>query len=190
MQQEIYALRKAIIEIERNIASKDNDVLLKNIDEIIYLCQNLKNSLSQNNTVKIFESTNIDCKKINRISFIYKPLTQRNYFEGDYLVEFAEERTRELKEAGILDIHNNFWTDHKTIKGNVFGSVPKELINTKAENSLLKNGWREVDVNILDIKNRNINVKEIIKFCENNFEYYILIKEESTNTFLILQYEI
>ncbi|WIF94862.1 hypothetical protein [Caminicella sporogenes] len=190
MEQEVYVLKRALKEFEKNIHCSDRSRAIENVDEMIFILKRLKRNLL-NSFIK--EKTNfikIDCKIINRIDFMYKPVKKKNYYEGDYLLEFSKERTNELKEAGILDIHNKFWTEHKTIKGNVFGSVPKELISKKAEKSLIRNGWIEVSVNILDIKSRNVDVKEIIEFCDLNFKHYILIKEEATSTFLILEYEI
>jgi len=127
---------------------------------------------------------------INTIRFLYKPIKRRNYYEGDYLLEFAEERTRELKEAGAIEVHNSFWTEHKSIKGNVFGSVPKELLKEKAINSLAKNGWLETSVNILEIKNRDIDIKEFTNYCEKAFNHFILIQEKTTRAYLVLQYKI
>jgi hypothetical protein len=189
MEQEIYILKKAILELEKSISLNDEEGFLKIIDEIIDISSKLKK------TKKSFGKRDklnkkIEYCKINTIPFIYKPITRQNYFEGNYLVKFAEERTRQLQEAKALDIHNEFWVNHKTIKGNVFGSVPKELLNEKALSSLLASGWKETSVNVLDLKNRGEEVKEIINFCEETFNYYILIKEELTNTYMILEYKI
>lgn len=135
-------------------------------------------------------SIHLKYNKINTLPFLYKPINRRNYYDGDYLVKFAEDRTRDLKDAKALDAHNKFWIEHKTVKGNIFGSLPTEFLNEKEKNSLYRNGWRDVSVDILDMKGDNTELRDVIKFCEESFNYYILIKEEQTNSYLILKYNI
>lgn len=187
MEQEILALKRAIFELERNDYSKDKTKAISSIDDIIHTCQKIKSSLG---TQEVTKYKNLKCVKINTISFIYKPILVKNYFEGDYIIRFGEERAKDLKDAGALDAHNEFWIQHKTIKGNIFGSIPKELLNEKSLKSLLNSGWKESEVDIIDIKDCNEDIKEIISFCENTFNHYILIKEELTKTHLILNYRI
>jgi len=182
-------LKKAVLDLEKSISSNDEEIFLKTIDEIIDISRKMKQvkkNLGKGNSL----NKKIKYCKINTIPFIYKPIIKQNYFEGNYLVKFAEERTRQLQEAKALDVHNEFWINHKTIKGNVFGSVPKELLSDQALNSLYASGWRETSVNILDLKSGGEELKEIIGFCEETFNYYILIKEELTDTYMILEYEI
>lgn len=188
MEQELLALKRAIFELERNNVSKDQTKVLSNIDDIIHICQKIKSNMEGSQELTKYK--NLKCVKINTISFVYKPILVRNYFEGDYIIRFGEERAKDLKEAGALDAHNEFWIQHKTIKGNIFGSIPKELLNEKSLKSLLNSGWKNAEVDIIDIKDDSENIKGIISFCENTFNHYILIKEELTKTHLILNYRI
>ncbi|SKC63847.1 hypothetical protein [Maledivibacter halophilus] len=187
MEQDILALKRAIFELEKNNSSNDKSKILSNIDNIISICESLKHNIEkqEKNMYK-----NIKCIGINTISFIYKPMLVKNYFEGDYIIRFSEQRTKDLQEAKALHAHNEFWIQHRTIKGNVFGSVPKELLNEKSIKSLLRSGWKEVEVDIIEVKGDYKSPKEIVKFCENTFRYYILLQEESTNAYLILEYKI
>ncbi|WP_432408824.1 hypothetical protein [Wukongibacter sp. M2B1] len=187
MEQEILALKRAIIELERNKSINDDNTVIKNIDKIIYICEKIKEDF-QKQDESVYKD--VRCAKINTIKFIYKPLRVKNYFEGDYIVRFAEDRSRDLKDAKALDVHNEFWIQHKTIKGTIFGSVPKELLKEKELKSLLMSGWKEAEVDILEIKDCFDDIREIIKFCENRFSNYILIQEELTKSHLILNYKI
>lgn len=187
MEQEILAIKRAIIELEKNNSTNDESKILKNIDNIICICEKMKDNF-QKQSEKVYK--NVKCSKINTISFIYKPVRVKNYFDGDYIVKFAEGRSADLKEAKALDSHNEFWIQHKTIKGNIFGSVPKELLKQESVKALLKSGWCEAEVDIYDIKECLDDIKEIINFCENTLNHYILIEEELTNTHLILHYKI
>lgn len=187
MEQDMLALKRAVFELEKNNSSKDKNKIISNIDNIISICKELKANINKQEKK---EFKDVECIYINTISFIYKPILVKNYFEGDYIVRFAEQRTNDLKEAKALEAHNEFWIQHKTIKGNVFGSVPKELLDEKSIKSLLYSGWNEIEVDIMDVKGDYENIKEIINFCENTFNYYILLKEELTNEHLILHYKI
>lgn len=187
MEQEIRAIKRAILELEQ-IDSIDNEsIIIKNIDSIICMCQKLKVDI-QKHDEKVYK--NVKSSKINTITFMYKPLRVTNYFDGDYIVKFAEARSSDLKDAKALDSHNEFWIQHKTIKGNIFGSVPKELLKDESIKTLMKSGWNEAEVDIYDIKECFDDIKEITSFCENTFSNYILIEEELTNTHLILHYKI
>jgi len=187
MEQKIMALKRAILELERDKLIKSKGEIIQNIDDIINLCEEIKNNLPKKS---IDAYNNIKCSKINTIPFIYKPVLIKNYFEGDYIVKFAEARSQDLKKARALDAHNEFWIQHKTIKGNIFGSVPKELLKEESIKSLVRSGWREAEVDIFDIEDCVEDTREIISFCENKFKYYILIQEELTNSYLILNYKI
>lgn len=187
MEQEILALKRAIIELEKNKSMNDESSAVKSIDEIICICERIRDGFQKQDKT---EYKDVKCAKINTIKFIYKPLRVKNYFDGDYIVKFTEDRSRDLKEAQALDAHNEFWIQHKTIKGNIFGSVPKELLKDKVLKSLVKSGWQEAEVDILEVKDCLEDIRAIIRFCENTFSNYILIEEELTNSHLILHYKI
>lgn len=181
MQQLIYELKRYILELEKDVSTKDVD---KNLDNIISICKDIKKRIEYNNK----PVADIELKKINSILFMYKPITRGDYLSGNYLEQFSEERTSELKDAKAMDIHNEFWVQHEPVKGNVFGSIPKELLNEKAIKVLEKSRWKEAKVNIYEISSNEKDKRKIIKYCDENFGYFILIKEKSTSTLLILEY--
>lgn len=129
-------------------------------------------------------------KVINELIFLYKPVERINVFEGNYLERFAEERTDQLMKSRSINQHNEFWKMHQTVRGNVYGSVPVELLATDSVETLKRFGWRNVQVKIHDFGILNVDVEELIGFIEEQFEYYILLFEEETNTHLVLEYEL
>ncbi len=187
MMEKVYYLKKMILDLEINYKTINIEELNEKLDNIIDICKDMKKGMVGMNDSYVDP---LESKIINTIPFLYKPLTKKNYFEGDYIIKFAEERTEELKEAGALEVHNEFWTEHKPIKGNVFGSIPKELLNEKSLKKILLSGWEDVDVNVIEILEKNITPKRIIDYCEKVYGHYILIKEETTKTYLVLNYKI
>jgi hypothetical protein len=127
---------------------------------------------------------------INELYFLYKPVERINVFEGNYLERFADERTDQLMKSRSINQHNEFWKIHQTVRGNVYGSVPTELIADESKETLRRFGWKDVSVKIHDFGVLNIDVDELINYIEENFEFYILLFEEETNTHLVLEYEI
>lgn len=127
---------------------------------------------------------------INELDFLYKPVDRINVFEGNYLEKFANERTDQLMKSRSINQHNEFWKIHQTVRGNIYGSVPKELIAEDSRETLRRFGWRDVSVKIHDFGILNIDVDELINYIEENFEYFILLFEEETNTHLVLEYDI
>lgn len=125
---------------------------------------------------------------INTLAFMYKPTKRIDIFEGGYLEFFGEERTAQLMQAMAINQHNEFWKQHNTIHGNVYGSVPKELIKPENAKQLEQFGWQEVNVNILDFGQTVENERELVQYCSSCFSHYILILEESTGSYLVLEY--
>ncbi|GKT22192.1 hypothetical protein ADUPG1_004496, partial [Aduncisulcus paluster] len=63
--------------------------------------------------------------------------------------------------AMAINQHNEFWKQHRTVHGNVYGSVPKELIKPVHAEQLERFGWHEVNVNILDFGNKVEDEREL-----------------------------
>ena len=76
------------------------------------------------------------------------------------------------------------------MKGNIFGSVPKELLSEDAVYALKRMGWLEVKVDVLDFGRRVTDVRAISEFCDENFSHYIMIKEEPTQSTLALKFAV
>lgn len=184
MQPVIYELKREILELESVSYSRDSEKIAKILKRIRAICDELDNANIE------FSEPEIEYMRINRLPFLYKPILRKDYFKGDYLEKFALERTMQLKEADALSVHNHFWRNHEDIKGNVFGSVPVEMISQNAASKLLQMGWRETEVNIIDLKDQSIEEKRISKFCEKVFDQFILVKEKATGTYLVLEYEV
>lgn len=128
-------------------------------------------------------------KVINEL-FLYKPVDRINVFEGNYLERFAEERTDQLMKSRSINQHNEFWKLHQTVRGNVYGSVPKELLSEESTETLQRFGWKDVQVCIHDFGVLNVDVDELINHIEESYGHFILLFEEETNTHLVLEYNI
>lgn len=183
MQSAIYELKKQILELERAGHIGNSEQTRKILIRIRLICDEI-----EERSVEIPENP-IECKIINKLPFLIKPILKKDYFKGDYLEKFAAERTMQLKDADALISHNNFWKEHEDIKGNVFGSLPIEMMTSHSVSKLLQMGWREANVNVIDFKMKKIEEKAVSRYCEKNFEQFILVKEKATGTYLALEYE-
>lgn len=189
---------KRIVELVESVAGQhDKDVVDQALKQIITTCEELLVTDSSptdidqdpkmHDEIITVENSNITFDRINVIDFVYKPIYKKDYFEGDYIIRFAEERTQDLKLANALDVHNKFWIQHKTLTGSIFGSVPMELLDKDAISTLFNRGWIDTKVEIYEILNSD-DVKEITDVCKAKFDKYILVKEELTNAYLVLYY--
>ncbi len=127
---------------------------------------------------------------INELNFLYKPVDRVNVFEGNYLERFAEERTDQLMKSRSINQHNEFWKLHQTVRGNVYGSVPTELLSADSIETLRRFRWKDVTVKIHDYGVVNVDLDELITHIEEKYEFFILLFEEETNTHLVLEYSI
>lgn len=127
---------------------------------------------------------------INELNFLYKPVDRINVFDGNYLEKFAEERTDQLMKSRSINQHNEFWKLHQTVRGNVYGSVPTELLTPENLETLRRFGWKDVMVSIHDYGVLNVDLDELISHIEEQHEFFILLFEEETNTHLVLEYSI
>lgn len=132
----------------------------------------------------------ISYEKINTLPFLYKPTHQMDVYEGNYLEQFCEQRTEQLMKTLCINQHNAFWSQHRTVSGNVYGSIPKELIQPTSVVELVRCSWQVVNVDILDFGVNIDDEKNLISYCKDVFKHYILIVEESTKAYLALVYKI
>lgn len=186
MKATIHDVQKIFREIEKASDCGDKVRLQKLLDDMIVECQRMKTEIDEKKKIL----GDIEISYINSIPFIYKPVLKKNYYEGNYLEEFSAMRTSELKEAKSLDIHNKFWQTHEILRGNIFGSVPKDLINKEAVARLERYGWDEVTVEIYEINKRDCTMKDMVEFCELRYAKFLMVKEKSTGAELILHYNI
>jgi len=124
------------------------------------------------------------------LDFIYIPFNYKMQDDNIYIKNFSKRRFENLKEASVLSDHNKFWSQHETIDGNIYGSVPIELLNAKKVALLEKSGWDKVSVEILDFKCSDLNQKQIKQYCKENLYRYIIIREKETSEILVLNYNL
>lgn len=141
------------------------------------------------NTVEIqpLSPKNEVFQPINSIPFLYKPMYFNNVYESNEIEYYAKERTEELVESGAIDAHNDFWQQHQIVYGNVYGSLPLELIRKSQADQLKRCGWKKNDVEIIEVKGE-YNEEELRKIAAKHFRHYIIIKEKETKSSLILRY--
>ncbi len=183
MLDRINTLKNAVVELETAVHENDGVVFNRNLQIIRDLCSDMKLAAQPRDT---------DCRKempyrtINTIPFLMKPVMRENLYEGNYLEAFSEERTEQLMRSRAINNHNEFWKQHETIRGNVYGSVPVELIAEDSVTALVTCGWEIVEVDILDFGQKRVDIRQVTEFCQKNFDYFILVKESSTDTILAL----
>jgi hypothetical protein len=125
---------------------------------------------------------------INSIPFLIKNVDVDDLYEDNYLVNFCEERTRELMKARAINTHNEFWKQHQTVAGNVYGSVPSELLRKENIEILMDYGWIEKSVDIIDFKVSGYTKERIMKYVSEHFKSYIIVDEIRTKSLLVLRY--
>ncbi len=186
MKEQIVALKHYVLELEYALSANQSEGV-RNASRVM---RDLLDQLESDMLSVQEKQTGVYFKAINTIPFLYKPIAVLNPYEGDYLERFSRERHEQLTAAGAIAQHNNFWTDHNVMRGNIFGSVPKELLSEDAIYSLKRMGWEEVKVDILDFGRRITDIKAISEFLEENFDHYIMIKEEPTQSTLALKFAV
>ncbi len=197
MHRKVQNLKRTIREMEESMVALDLEAFQGNIKAVRRLLSAIEKDFGKSiiaaDAVVLSDEDNKRTMSrpysiINTIAFLYKPTKRIDIFEGNYLEFFAEERTEQLMKAMAINQHNEFWKQHKTIHGNVFGSVPNELIKKENADQLERFGWHEVNVNVLDFGNEIEDERELVRYCNISFPHYILIMEETTGSYLVLEY--
>lgn len=186
MEGNIHTIKKIADHIEWAMLVGNKIKIEEYIDDMINTCKGIKVDIENKNR----HEKDIDIEIINQIPFLYKPILKKDYYEGNYLEEFCEKRTTELNQAQALTDHNKFWQTHEIIKGNIFGSLPAELISKEAEKKLLYFGWEDIKVNVIEIIKYDCDMKSLIEYCEAKYNYFVIVKEKSTGADMILHYDI
>lgn len=125
---------------------------------------------------------------INSIPFLIKHVDVDDLYEDNYLVGFCEERTRELMKARAINTHNEFWKQHETVAGNIYGSVPSELLREENNDILRDSGWVEKSVDIIDFKVSGYTRDRVLQYVSDHFKSYIVVMETRTKSLLVLRY--
>lgn len=160
------------------------DTGVENEDSHIYNTQPLE--FMQYEDENFFEEI---AEKINELTFLYKPMEKKNYLEGDYLERFSSQRDSDLQKSNAMRIHNTFWKANSVEHGNIFGSVPIDLIDENAATKLLYSGWRIAEVYIYDVKSE-MDLWELNDRCLKQFENFLIVKEKKDGYTLIFEYKI
>ncbi len=184
MESKLAALKHYVYELEYALKTEDVD-MVKNISRVIR--ENV-DSIEYNFNMLTNNATGIYYKNINNFDFLYKPVEVENPYEGNYLENFAATRTYDLTEAGVINIHNDFWKEHTILRTNVFGMIPVDMLTEESIATLIKLGWNKVEVDVLDFGRSTTNQKDIFDFCDENFNKYLAIREESTDDILVLKF--
>ncbi len=186
MSAKIESLKHSVLQLEHAVATNDVDVVKQMARVIAKTAQEIASTFSMIEQ----KETGVYFKRINTIPFLYKPVYTENPYSGDYLENFSRERTRQLARAGAIDQHNQFWMAHQVINGNIFGSVPKELISQDSVFELKRMGWQEVTVEVIDFGETAADIKQLYDFCSANFNKFIFINEQSTKANLALKFAV
>lgn len=186
-------LKEAVKRLEDAVDSKGAE----DVDMYVRLIRNISTQIKnefwathmEDETIVIqpTSSENSNYRTINTLEFLYKPMHFSNIYEGNEIEYFSKERTEELIESGAIDAHNEFWQTHEIIYGNVYGSVPIELISKEMVGKLIKCGWKKVNVDIIEYKNVESD-KQMRSVAEKKYRHYILLKENETKSTLLLRY--
>lgn len=193
MREKIKQLKKSINELESYMYNENKEKMHELTNEIIEISENIKQGLEYKQDAKYSNKDNNLSKyglnHVGTLPFLYKPVTKKDYYEGDYLEVFSRQRSDELKRAEALEIHNKFWTVNSVERGNIFGSIPKELISEEASRLLLSYGWNISVVSVYEIDEEK-DIDEVLNLCEDEIQNYLLVNEKKNNQMLILQYKI
>ena len=190
MNESVKKLKRLVSELESYAYCDNSKKVFQLSDEIITTASLIKKEFNGGNFEACFNGEEYEeLEKISSIPFIYKPVTVRNYYEGDYLEKFSEQRTDDLKRTGILELHDKFWTSNSVERGNIFGSIPIELIPKDAASKLLDLGWEYADVTIYEVI-QEMKLTKLIDFCDKNFKHYIIATEMRNNSRLVLHFNV
>ncbi len=196
MREKVDQLKLTVQTLEQHIVAMDTEGFEEDMRKIEELCRFIR--IDFNHSVeynKQAPGTNepvedLKYETINTLAFLYKPTRRENVYEGNYLEHFAEERTEQLMHARAINQHNEFWKQHETIHGNVYASVPVELIQKESVEALERMGWDHVSVNVIDFGVQAVEKRELIRICEESFPKYILLREATTDSYIVLEYVI
>lgn len=189
---------KETIEKEKKEQLEEELIEIESESESEEVAESVKEIPAKENTqplVHVFNNHSGDiffdkiAERMNELTFLYKPMQKENYLEGDYLEKFGSQRDMELQKSNAMRIHNQFWKANTVEHGNIFGSVPLDLINESAASKLLSYGWRLANVVIYDVK-VGLDLWELNDHCLREFDNYLIIKEKKDGYTLIFEYNI
>lgn len=182
MQEQVTVLKESIARLETSLQMDSSDEVQALLQRMSALCEQMRHDYKMVHK----KDTGVYYKKINVLPFLYKPIAVDDPYEGSYLEHFSDERTYQLQVTKSIEGHNAFWKEHNVVTGNVFGSVPVDLIPSESAEALKKCGWQESLVDVIDFGKRVTDTKQLVEFCQQNFKRYIMLMEESSHAYLAL----
>lgn len=201
LKTRIGGIRGFLTKLEFSYDSMSKHQFDSELDEIVKLVDILREEAARYYKEKSFDQYSIGeldeesdedqgvvYSVINSIPFLVKNVDTDDIYEDNYLVSFCEERTRELMKARAINTHNEFWKQHQTVAGNVYGSVPSELLRKENIETLIDYNWIEKSVDIIDFKVSGYTRERILKYVSEHFRSYIIVDEVRTNSLLVLRY--
>ncbi len=193
MNYNIEDLKEAVGRLEEALISHETE----DVDMYVRLIKNISSQIKTEYwsthvkedeiVIQPVANNNHDYKIINTIEFLYKPMHFVNVYEGNEIEYFAKERSEELLESGAMENHNEFWSSHEIIYGNVYGSIPSELLQTESISKLLRCGWKKANVDIVEFS-KSVEEERIREIASYKYRHYIIIKELETGSYLLLRY--
>jgi hypothetical protein len=186
-------LNNILRDLDRALTRGEVEEVVDSIGRIRLICDDIEHSIQdeieyvkrRNETLQLKYKHEL----INEVEFLIKPVSVENVYEGDYLEHFTQMRARQLQDSGAEGAHNTFWTEYLTLHGNVFGSVPTDLIQPGAALALEKNGWKRVLAKVYDFGESLAVTLAFYEFCDEKFGHYIVVQESSTKAYLVLAFE-
>lgn len=187
----IQELKEAVNRLEEALERKNTEAVETNTRWVLNITQEIRSNYISNcyddENAVVEPKVTDHFKYINTIGFIYKPMYAIDIYEMDDAEAFVRERTEELMDSGSIEAHNGFWQEHEIVYGTVYGSLPKELLSDSSIQRLKRCGWKEVEVEVYDMKDMMTD-KEARQFISAAFKHYIIIKETATKSMLVLKY--
>ncbi|WP_158385947.1 hypothetical protein [Clostridium aceticum] len=194
LHKELYKIKSIAKALEENTYT-DSDIGL--LEELAAAAAAYKNHLlsmkNRKEGTSQVSDLNMKMEKIAEETFLYKPVTTKNYYDGDYLERFSMMRTSDLKSSGVFDLHNKFWQAHEVSGGNIFATIPLALLNDVQSYKLQSFNWYKGDVDVYEIANEiqsKLSKGEMITILKKMFEHFILVREIRGNIFMVLHYKI
>lgn len=185
-------LNSMLVDLDRALTRGETENVVEAIRRIRLICDDIELSIQDeiDYAQRREEALRLKYKHelINEVAFLIKPVTVENVYDGDYLDHYVETRARQLAEAGAEEAHNTFWTEYLTLHGNVFGSVPVELLKPEAVAYLEKSGWKPVQVKVYDFGEDLEVTMAFYEYCDEKFGRYIVVQESGTNAYLVLSF--
>lgn len=194
MDKKLQNLKNDIYDLEYYMNRNNNEMVMRTLNDINKICKviRLEFETEDSETTEVVkdDEESIKYNVINVLEFLYLPFNYAKEERNDYIQQFSEMRRNTLKSASALKLHNKFWEMHESINGNIYGSFPAELISEEKEKKLMNMGWEKVEVEILDFSSFTDNQNEIMNYCHNNLDRYVIVREKETQSILVLNYKL